>query len=79
MYTSVLERGDALHYHLNPNRYAWLQVAQGVVSLNDQELRLVLILVQKFCCLILHNLRKCEPRKLCFGVSYPSPRSIFMR
>jgi len=39
LYTSVLERGDALHYHLNPNRYAWLQVAQGVAFLNDQELR----------------------------------------
>ncbi|MUL38082.1 pirin family protein [Gloeocapsopsis dulcis] len=39
LYTSVLEKGDVLHYHLKPNRYAWLQVAQGIISLNNQELR----------------------------------------
>ncbi|PPS45627.1 pirin family protein [Chroococcidiopsis sp. TS-821] len=39
LYTSVLEKGDVLNYHLKPNRYAWLQVARGILSLNGQELR----------------------------------------
>jgi redox-sensitive bicupin YhaK (pirin superfamily) len=28
-----------IDYHLQPNRYAWLQIAQGVVTLNGEELR----------------------------------------
>lgn len=39
LYTAVLEKDEKLNYQLNPNRYAWLQVAQGIVSLNNQELR----------------------------------------
>ncbi len=39
LYTSVLEKGDVLNYHLKPNHYAWLQVARGILSLNGQELR----------------------------------------
>lgn len=39
LYTSVLESGDVVNYHLRRDRYAWLQIAQGVATLNGEELR----------------------------------------
>ncbi|MBW4630952.1 MAG: pirin family protein [Iphinoe sp. HA4291-MV1] len=39
LYTSVLEPGDIISYHVEPNRHAWLQIAQGIVTLNGEELR----------------------------------------
>jgi redox-sensitive bicupin YhaK (pirin superfamily) len=39
LYTSVLESGDVVNYHVKPGRYAWLQIAQGIASLNGEELR----------------------------------------
>ncbi|MDF5724898.1 MAG: pirin family protein [Rhizonema sp. PD37] len=39
LYTSVLEPGDVVNYQVKPNRYAWLQMAQGIASLNGEELR----------------------------------------
>lgn len=39
LYASVLEPGDIVNYHVKRDRYAWLQVAQGVVTLNGEELR----------------------------------------
>lgn len=39
LYTSVLESGDVVNYHLQRDRYAWLQIAQGVATLNGEELR----------------------------------------
>jgi quercetin 2,3-dioxygenase len=39
LYASVLARGDVVNYHVKPGRYAWLQIAQGVVSFNGEELQ----------------------------------------
>ncbi|WP_017652816.1 pirin family protein [Fortiea contorta] len=39
LYASVLESGDVVNYRVQPGRYAWLQIAQGIVSLNGEELR----------------------------------------
>ncbi len=39
LYVSVLEDGDVVNYHLQSHRYAWLQIAQGIVNLNGEELR----------------------------------------
>lgn len=39
LYTSVLSPDDVVNYHVKPNRYAWLQIAQGVATLNGEELR----------------------------------------
>lgn len=39
LYTSVLAAGDRIVHNLNPNRYAWLQVARGEVKLNDRNLQ----------------------------------------
>ncbi|MCX7594541.1 MAG: pirin family protein [Fischerella sp.] len=39
LYTSVLEPGNVVNYRLQPNRYGWLQIAQGVANLNGEELR----------------------------------------
>jgi redox-sensitive bicupin YhaK (pirin superfamily) len=39
LYTSVLESGDVVNYHVRRDRYAWLQIAQGVATLNGEELR----------------------------------------
>ncbi|MER3589222.1 MAG: quercetin 2,3-dioxygenase, partial [Mastigocladus sp. ERB_26_1] len=39
LYTSVLEAGDVVNYHLLPNRYGWLQIANGIAKLNGEELR----------------------------------------
>ena len=39
LYTSVLEPGNVVNYHVKPDRYAWLQMAQGVATLNGEEIR----------------------------------------
>jgi quercetin 2,3-dioxygenase len=39
LYSSVLETGDVVNYHVKRDRYAWLQIAQGVATLNGEELR----------------------------------------
>ncbi len=39
LYASVLEPGNVINYHLQPHRYAWLQIAQGIATLNGEELR----------------------------------------
>lgn len=39
LYTSILEPGNVINYHVLANRYAWLQMAKGVVTLNGEELR----------------------------------------
>ncbi|MBR8837442.1 MAG: pirin family protein [Stigonema ocellatum SAG 48.90 = DSM 106950] len=39
LYTSILDKGDVVNYHVKPERYAWLQMAQGVGTLNGEELR----------------------------------------
>ncbi|WP_066382668.1 pirin family protein [Anabaena sp. CA = ATCC 33047] len=38
IYASILEPGNIVNYHLKPNRYAWLQIAQGVATLHGEEL-----------------------------------------
>jgi redox-sensitive bicupin YhaK (pirin superfamily) len=38
LYSSVLAAGDVINYQVTANRYAWLQVAKGVVNFNGQEL-----------------------------------------
>ncbi|WP_414754627.1 pirin family protein [Anabaena sp. CCY 9910] len=39
IYASILEPGDVVNYHVKGDRYAWLQIAQGVATLNGEELR----------------------------------------
>jgi quercetin 2,3-dioxygenase len=39
LFVSVLEPGDLVTYNVKPNRYGWLQIAQGVATLNGEELR----------------------------------------
>jgi quercetin 2,3-dioxygenase len=39
LYASILEDGDVVNYHVQPHRYAWLQIAQGIANLNGEELR----------------------------------------
>ena len=39
LYTAVLEPEHHISYDLAVNRYAWLQVARGIVLLNGEELR----------------------------------------
>lgn len=38
LYSAVLETGDRISHQLQPNRYGWLQVARGAVTLNDHAL-----------------------------------------
>ena len=38
LYTSVLRNGDRIVYNLQPNRHAWLQVANGEIKVNDRVL-----------------------------------------
>jgi redox-sensitive bicupin YhaK (pirin superfamily) len=38
LYTSILEKSDVITYHVQPRRYAWLQIATGEAPLNGQEL-----------------------------------------
>ncbi|MEO1211307.1 MAG: pirin family protein [Cyanobacteria bacterium J06638_20] len=37
--TAALEPEQELHYHIQPDRYGWVQVLRGTLTLNDQELR----------------------------------------
>ena len=39
LYSAVLQKGDHVSYQLQPNRYGWLQVAKGEVSLNGNALK----------------------------------------
>ncbi|MBD2252307.1 pirin family protein [Nostoc parmelioides] len=39
IYASILEPGDVVNYHVKGDRYAWLQIAQGIATLNGAELR----------------------------------------
>jgi len=39
LYASVLEPGEQVSHQLQPNRYAWFQVARGVATLNGHCLR----------------------------------------
>lgn len=39
LYTSVLRAGDRVTYTLGSDRYAWLQVAQGEITFNQQPLQ----------------------------------------
>ncbi|MCG6134742.1 MAG: pirin family protein [Nostoc sp. LLA-1] len=39
LYASILAQGDVVNYHVKPTRYAWLQIAEGVATLNGEELR----------------------------------------
>ena len=39
LYVSVLEPGDVVNYDVQPDRYAWLQIAKGIATLNGEELR----------------------------------------
>ena len=38
LHAAVLDQGKEVSYELNPNRYAWLQVARGAVALNGMNL-----------------------------------------
>jgi redox-sensitive bicupin YhaK (pirin superfamily) len=39
LYATVLDTGQTVVHSLNEGRYAWLQVARGLVSLNEMELK----------------------------------------
>ena len=39
LYVSVLSAGDSVAFQTPPNRFAWLQVARGMVTLNDESLQ----------------------------------------
>lgn len=39
IYTAVLDAGQTVVHTLDENRYAWLQVARGTISLNEVELK----------------------------------------
>ncbi len=39
LYTSILASGDVVNYHVKRDRFAWLQIAEGIASLNGEELR----------------------------------------
>lgn len=39
LYTAVLEAGQAVNYQLQCDRYAWVQVAQGEIQLNNYTLQ----------------------------------------
>ncbi len=39
LYTSILEADNTVNYHVQPDRYAWLQVGQGIATLNGEELK----------------------------------------
>ena len=38
VYAAIIEKGKAVAHELNADRYGWLQIARGSVSLNDLEL-----------------------------------------
>lgn len=39
VYATVLEAGQTVTHAVDPDRYAWLQVARGTISLNEMELK----------------------------------------
>ncbi len=39
LYVSVLSTGDLVKFEVPPNRFAWIQVARGMVTLNGESLR----------------------------------------
>ena len=39
LYVSVLSAGDRITFEMLPNRFAWVQVARGMVTLNGEPLR----------------------------------------
>ncbi|MDY6785867.1 MAG: pirin family protein [Cyanobacteriota bacterium] len=39
LYAGVLREGNCVSYAFNPQRYAWVQVARGAISLNDISLQ----------------------------------------
>ncbi len=39
LYTSTLEAGERVDYHVKAHRYGWVQIAQGIATLNTEELR----------------------------------------
>jgi quercetin 2,3-dioxygenase len=39
LYVANLVEGDVINYHLQHNRYAWLQIAKGEVSFNNHQLQ----------------------------------------
>ena len=39
LYVSVLSAGDLVKFEVPPNRFAWIQVARGMVTLNGESLR----------------------------------------
>jgi redox-sensitive bicupin YhaK (pirin superfamily) len=39
LYAAILDAGAAVQHPLGANRYAWLQVARGAISLNEMELQ----------------------------------------
>jgi quercetin 2,3-dioxygenase len=39
LYVSVLSAGDRIEFEVQPDRFAWIQVARGIVTLNGESLR----------------------------------------
>lgn len=39
LYVSVLSAGDSVAFETQPNRFAWVQVARGMATLNGESLR----------------------------------------
>jgi quercetin 2,3-dioxygenase len=39
LYVSLLSPGDVVSFQMRPNRFAWIQIARGMVMLNGEELR----------------------------------------
>jgi quercetin 2,3-dioxygenase len=39
LYVSVLSSGDRIAFAMENNRFAWIQVARGIVTLNGESLR----------------------------------------
>jgi quercetin 2,3-dioxygenase len=39
LYVSILSTGDRIEFETPPNRFAWVQVARGMVTLNGESLR----------------------------------------
>jgi quercetin 2,3-dioxygenase len=38
LYVSVLSVGDSIKFEVKPNRFAWIQVARGIATLNGESL-----------------------------------------
>jgi quercetin 2,3-dioxygenase len=39
LYVSLLSPGDVVSFQMRPNRFAWIQLARGIATLNGEELR----------------------------------------